>query len=171
MAYRTHTCGELRSSDENKEVCLAGWVKKWRNHGGLLFIDLRDQYGVTQIVFNPEQGEDLYTQSMTLRAEYVISVEGIVKLRPEGMINNEMDTGEIEVLAKKITILNVAKTPPFEIMDEIEVNEELKLQYRYLDLRRTTNRDNILLRSRLYKITRDHLVENNFTEIETPFLM
>ncbi len=152
-------------------VSLSGWVKNWRNHGGLLFIDLRDQYGVTQIVFNPEKDQTLNKQAMELRAEYVISVEGKVNLRPQGMVNKEMDTGSIEVVAEKLTILNVSKTPPFEIMDEIDVHEELKLQYRYLDLRRTTNKNNILLRSRLYKVVRDYLVENQFTEIETPFLM
>jgi len=134
-------------------------------------VDLRDQYGVTQIVFNPEQRKNIYEQAMALRAEFVISIEGKVSPRPEGMLNKEMKTGAIEVIAENVTILNTAKTPPFEIIDEIDVHEELKLQYRYLDLRRTTNKKNILLRSRLYKVVRDFLVENRFTEIETPFLM
>ena len=171
MGYRTHTCGELRSTHTGQVVRLSGWVKNRRNHGGLLFIDLRDQYGVTQIVFNPEQKKNLYEQAMALRAEYVVSIEGKVMLRPEGMVNKDMGTGAVEVVADSLTILNAAKTPPFEVIDEIDVHEELKLQYRYLDLRRTTNKKNILLRSRLYKVVRDFLVENQFSEIETPFLM
>jgi len=150
---------------------LSGWVKNWRNHGGLLFIDLRDRYGVTQLVFNPQEGDDLYKEAMKLRSEYVISIQGMVNLRPEGMVNKDMSTGEIEISVIKLEILNIAQTPPFEIMDEIDVHEELKLKYRYLDLRRTTNKNNILLRSHLYKIVRDFLHENDFTEIETPFLM
>ena len=171
MKYRTHNCGELRSEHKGQVVQLSGWVKNWRNHGGLLFIDLRDRYGITQIVFNPQQGKTLYEKAMTLRSEYVISVQGKVNLRPEGMVNKDMSTGEIEISAEKLNILNVAQTPPFEIMDEIDVHEELKLKYRYLDLRRTANKNNILLRSQLYKIVRDFFHQNDFAEIETPFLM
>jgi aspartyl-tRNA synthetase len=171
MNYRTHNCGELGSEHDGQVVCLSGWVKNWRNHGGLLFIDLRDRYGITQVVFNPQQGETLYEQAMKLRSEFVITVRGKVILRPEGMINKEMITGEIEVSAEELSILNTAQTPPFEIMDEIDVHEELKLQYRYLDLRREANKINILLRSKLYKLVRDFLDENDFVEIETPFLM
>jgi aspartyl-tRNA synthetase len=171
MKYRTHNCGELRSKDEGQIVYLSGWVKNWRNHGGLLFIDLRDRYGVTQIVFNPQQGKNLYEEAMKLRSEYVVALQGKVNLRPDGMINKDMTTGEVEVLAEDLNILNVAKTPPFEVLDEIEVHEELKLKYRYLDLRRTDNKNNILLRSKLYKIVRDFLYQNDFIEIETPLLM
>lgn len=171
MQFRSHTCGELRSEDKGKEVKLSGWVKSWRNHGGLLFIDLRDRYGVTQVVFNPEQGNALYEKAMTLRAEFVISVTGIVNIRPDGMVNSDMETGMIEIIAHELEILNISKTPPFEIMDEIDVHEELKLQYRYLDLRRQTNKNYLLLRNTLYKIVRNYLSENQFVEIETPFLM
>ena len=171
MKYRTHNCGELRSKDEGQTVFLSGWVKSWRDHGGLLFIDLRDRYGVTQIVFNLQQGKELYEEALKLRSEYVINVQGIVNLRPEGMVNRDMSTGEIEVQAGKLSILNIAKTPPFEILDEIDVHEELKLKYRYLDLRRPQNKNNLLLRSKLYKIVRDFLYQNEFVEIETPFLM
>jgi aspartyl-tRNA synthetase len=171
MNYRTHNCGELGSEHHGQVVLLSGWVKNWRNHGGLLFIDLRDRYGVTQVVFNPQQGETLYENAMKLRSEFVITVKGKVILRPEGMINKEMITGEIEVSAEELFVLNAAQTPPFEIMDEIDVHEELKLQYRYLDLRREANKNNILLRSKLYKLVRDFLDENEFVEIETPFLM
>jgi aspartyl-tRNA synthetase len=171
MKYRTHNCGELRANDNGEKVVLAGWVKNWRNHGGLLFIDLRDRYGITQIVFNPEQGISLYNEAMKLRSEFVISVCGLVNLRPDGMVNEQMTTGEIEIAAEELTILNSAQTPPFEIMDEIDVHEELKLQYRYLDLRREANKRNMLLRSQLYKIVRDFLHVQDFVEIETPFLM
>lgn len=171
MSYRTHNCGALRSADDGKFVILAGWVKNWRNHGGLLFIDLRDRYGITQIVFNPQQGKALYEEAMKLRSEFVIAIRGKVSLRPQGMVNKEMITGEIEVLAEDLEILNTAKTPPFEILDEIEINEELKLKYRYLDLRRTAIKNNIVLRSNLYKIVHDFFHDNNFVEIETPLLM
>jgi aspartyl-tRNA synthetase len=171
MEYRSHNCGELRSKNKGTVVILSGWVKSWRDHGGLLFIDLRDRYGVTQIVFNPQQGTSLYEKAMTLRAEYVISVKGTVAQRPEGMINNDMITGEIEVIAEELNILNEAQTPPFEIIDQIDVHEELKLEYRYLDLRRHSLQKNILLRSRLYKIVRDFFNKNDFVEVETPILM
>ncbi len=171
MEYRTHTCGELRSEHEGSIVRLSGWVNSWRDHGGLLFIDLRDRYGITQIVFNPDQNKLLHKEATILRSEYVISVKGKVRLRPAGMMNKDKTTGDIEIVAEELTILNSAKTPPFEILDEIEVNEELKLQYRYLDLRRSENKNNILLRNHLYKIVRDYLYDNDFVEIETPVLM
>jgi len=171
MKYRTHNCGELRAIHSDQIVTIAGWVKNWRNHGGLLFIDLRDRYGITQVVFNPQQGESLYNEAMKLRTEFVISVRGKVMLRPQGMLNKDMPTGEIEIAAEELFVLNSARTTPFEIMDEIDVHEELKLQYRYLDLRREANKKNILLRSRMYKVVRDFLYENDFVEIETPYLM
>jgi len=171
MTYRTHTCGELLDSDAGQHVQLSGWVRNWRDHGGLLFIDLRDRYGVTQIVFNPQPDAELYRLALTLRTEFVISVKGKVSLRPQGMKNKSMKTGEIEIHAEHLDILNKSKTPPFEIVDEIDVHEELKLKYRYLDLRRATNKNNILLRGELYKIVRDTLYEQQFIEIETPYLM
>jgi len=171
MIYRTHTCGELQGTDEGQVVQLCGWVKSWRDHGGLLFIDLRDRYGVTQIVFSPEYNAALYRMALTLRNEFVVSVKGKVGLRPQGMQNKDMLTGEIEIQAERLDILNKSKTPPFEILDEIDVHEELKLKYRYLDLRRPTNKDNLLLRSDLYKVVRDALHDQHFVEIETPYLM
>jgi aspartyl-tRNA synthetase len=171
MQLRTHTCGELGIADVNNEVRLAGWVKSWRDHGSLLFIDLRDRYGVTQIVFNPQDNPALHKEAMSLRTEFVISVKGKVQLRPEGMRNKNMDTGDVEVNAESFILLNTAQTTPFEILDEVDVHEELKLKYRYLDLRRPTNMKNLLLRSQLYKVVRDFLHSNRFVEIETPFLM
>jgi aspartyl-tRNA synthetase len=171
MLYRTHTCGELLADDTGRSVKLCGWVKNWRDHGGLLFIDLRDRYGVTQIVFNPQPDTDLYRLALTLRTEYVISVTGKVILRPKGMQNKNIKTGQIEIQAETLVLLNPSKTPPFEIVDEIDVHEELKLKYRYLDLRRTANQNNLLLRSELYKIVRDNLHGQQFIEIETPYLM
>lgn len=118
---RTHTCGALIKSDVNKKVILNGWVNKWRDHGGLIFIDLRDRYGKTQVVFNPELNVKVYEQSKALRMEDVVQIAGIVSARPDNMINRDMQTGEIEVLADTVQILNKAKTTPFEISDEIEI--------------------------------------------------
>jgi aspartyl-tRNA synthetase len=171
MKYRTINCGELRSADQNQRIRLNGWVKGWRDHGGLLFIDLRDRYGVTQIVFNPEVDKNLHATAMSLRAEYVVAIEGVVQLRPDGMKNSDMETGEIEVLATSLEVLNIAKTPPFEIKDDIDISEELKLKYRYLDLRRTRIKNNLILRSRLYHIVRNYFHLHNFVELETPILM
>ena len=170
MKYRTHNCGELRSGDTGTIVSLSGWVKSWRDHGGLLFIDLRDRYGITQIVFNPQLGKTIYEEALKLRSEFVVTIQGKVSLRPQGMVNQDMKTGEIEVLAENLNILNSAKTPPFEIVDDIDVHEELKLKYRYLDLRRTNNKNNLLLRSKLYQIVRNFFHTNDFIEIETPVL-
>ena len=171
MKSRTHTCGELSAKDKGIEVCLKGWVKSWRDHGGLIFIDLRDRYGLTQIVFNPEINAEIYEQAGNLRTEFVIMIEGLVSLRPAGNLNQNMITGEIEVAVQKLDILNTAKTPPFEISDELEINEELKLQYRYLDLRRSKLQSNLVFRSRLYQVVRDYMHSHDFVEIETPYLM
>jgi aspartyl-tRNA synthetase len=169
---RTHTCGELRKSDVGKTVILNGWVNKWRNHGGLLFIDLRDRYGVTQVVFKPDLiDEKTMNEASHLRAEYVVSVEGEVNARPEGMANKDMPTGDIEVIVKKMTILNESKTPPFDIVEEPKASEELKLTYRYLDLRRPPLQKKIRIRHEVTKAVRDYLISQNFYEIETPLLM
>jgi aspartyl-tRNA synthetase len=169
---RTHTCGELRKSDVGKTVILNGWVRKWRNHGGLLFIDLRDRYGITQLVFKPDLvDEKTMNEAIHLRAEYVISVEGEVNERPEGMANKDMTTGEIEVIAKKMTILNESKTPPFEIEEETNAEEELRLKYRYLDLRRPPLQERIKIRHQATKAVRDYLDSQGFYEIETPLLI
>jgi aspartyl-tRNA synthetase len=167
---RTHTCGELQSEQHGKEVVLMGWVSRWRDHGGVIFIDLRDRYGITQIVFNP--GNDtIYQQAKQLRAEFVIAVKGEVELRPEGMANKNIATGEIEVRAIELTVLNVAKTPPFNIDDASDASEELRLKYRYLDLRSPAMQKNLFLRHRVYQSARRFFDANNFIEIETPILM
>jgi aspartyl-tRNA synthetase len=169
---RTHTCGELRKADTGKTVILNGWVHKWRNHGGLLFIDLRDRYGVTQVVFKPDLiDEKTMNEASHLRAEFVISVEGQVNERPEGMANPDMPTGEIEMVTKKMTILNESKTPPFEIVEHPKASDELKLKYRYLDLRRPPLQHKIRLRHQVTKAVRDFLDDQGFFEIETPLLM
>jgi len=171
MLKRTHTCGELKGKDFGLAVRLNGWVKKSRDLGGLIFIDLRDRYGFTQLVFDPDKNKELYDEAKLLRMEDVIAVEGKVQPRPDNMINRNMKTGEIEIDVIQLEILNQAETTPFEIDDNIDVHEETKLKYRYLDLRRESLQKNILLRSNLYKIVRDYLVDNNFAEIETPYLM
>lgn len=167
---RTHTCGELQAKQEGKQVVLMGWVSRWRDHGGVIFIDLRDRYGITQIVFNPENAQ-IYQQAKQLRAEFVIAVKGEVELRPEGMANKNIATGDIEVRAIELTILNAAKTPPFNIDDASDASEELRLKYRYLDLRSPPMQKNLLLRHRVYQSARRFFNANNFIEIETPILM
>ncbi len=168
---RTHTCGELTKSFVGKQVILNGWVNKWRDHGGLIFIDLRDRYGITQIVFNPQVNNDAYEIAKSLRSEDVLEVEGQVAARPSEAVNPKMSTGEIEVHVTNVKILNKAKTTPFEINDLIEVSEEIRLKYRYLDLRRQKLQKNLITRSHVYKLVRDFLHEHDFVEIETPFLM
>jgi aspartyl-tRNA synthetase len=167
---RSHTCGELRKAHAGAEVTLMGWVDSWRDHGGVFFADLRDRYGKTQIVFNPGTGE-MYQKAKDLRTEYVIAVRGEAALRPVGMINKNLATGEIEVIAKDLKILNPAKPAPFEISDRVEAAEELRLKYRYLDLRRPDMQRNLLIRHRLYKTTRGYLDRHGFVDIETPILM
>ncbi|APF19766.1 aspartyl-tRNA synthetase [Caldithrix abyssi DSM 13497] len=168
---RTFTCGELDESLINKTVVLNGWVNKWRDHGGLIFIDLRDRYGLTQIVFNPQTNPRAYETAKHLRNEDVIAVEGIVVGRPPEAINPKMRTGKIEVHVQKLEILNKAKTTPFEINDQIEVSEDIRLKYRYLDLRRPRLQQNLIVRSEVYKIVRNFFYDEKFVEIETPFLM
>lgn len=171
MVKRTHTCGELNHKMEGQKVCLMGWVNNWRDHGGLLFIDLRDRYGITQIVFNPKVNNEIHKNAQKLRNEFVISLHGTVQLRPEGTINRNLTTGEIEVAASDFEVMNAASTTPFEIDSEIQLNEELRLQYRYLDLRRPFLKSNLILRSDVYKIVRDYMHGLDFVEIETPILM
>lgn len=171
LLKRTHHCAELNKDNIGQVVILNGWVKKWRNLGGLIFIDLRDRYGVTQVVFNPETDNALYELSKTLRNEFVIAVKGKVNPRPAGASNPSLKTGLIELEASELVILNHAKTTPFEIIDELDINEELLLKYRYLDLRRSRLQNNLILRSRIYQSIREYLVKEQFTEIETPVLM
>lgn len=168
---RTHHCGALNESHTGQEVILQGWVNKWRDHGGLIFIDIRDRYGITQIVFNPQESTQAYEKAKILRTEDVIEVKGIVQKRPPEALNKKMSTGAIEVHVSEIEILNKAKTTPFEINDQIEISEEIRLKYRYLDLRRKRLQNNLLVRSDVYKIVRDFYHAHDFVEIETPFLM
>ncbi len=168
---RTHTCGALTAKNIGETVVLNGWVNKWRDHGGLLFIDIRDRYGKTQVVFNPEQNKEVYEQAKVLRMEDVISITGIVSARPDEMINSSMFTGEIEIIASAFEILNKAKTTPFEIRDEIEIHEELRLKYRYLDLRRPSLQKNLILRNEVSHLVRSYFYEHQFMEMETPVLM
>ncbi len=168
---RTHTCGALSRAEVGKEIMLMGWVDTWRDHGGILFVDLRDRYGKTQIVFRPEYA-DMQATAQSLRSEFVIAVRGKVLARPEGMINPNLATGEIEVEAQELRVLNPAKTPPFEITDRAEsASEDLRLKYRYLDLRRSDMQRNLIIRHRLAQVTRRYFERNDFVEIETPILM
>jgi len=169
---RTHTCGDLNVSQAGETVTLNGWVHRRRDHGGLIFIDLRDRYGVTQLVFRPEKlPEEIMKEAGKLGYEYVIAASGVVNQRPAGMINPDMPTGEIEIEVNRLAILNPSKTPPFEIEDEVRALEDLRLTYRYLDLRRDPLQKNIAIRHRFVKAVRDFLDSEGFYEIETPLLM
>src|SRR5215211_1052931 len=165
------TCGTLRAADAGAEVTLPGWVHRRRDLGGLIFIDLRDRFGLTQVVFNPEIAPEAHEAAGDLRNEYVIRVSGIVRDRPEGTVNAKLATGEIEIEAHGVELLNAAKTPPFYVNEEADVDESLRLQYRYLDLRRARLQRNVLLRHRVVKQMRDYLDARGFIEVETPLLI
>ena len=167
---RTHTCGQLRKSDAGQVASLAGWVQTRRDHGGLIFIDLRDREGITQVAFNPAISAEAHQQAKGIRTEYVVCVQGKVMLRPQGTTNPQLPTGEVEVQADSFSILNTSKTPPFLIEDDTLVAEELKLKYRFLDLRRPLMLQNIKLRHNIVKTIRSFLEENKFIEVETPYL-
>jgi len=167
---RTHTCGELTKKDINKEATLCGWVQTRRDHGGVVFIDLRDRYGITQIVFEPQHNKETHSKAEKLGREYVIQVTGHVRLRPSGMANAKISTGDIEVLADTITILNTSEVPPFEIEDRNVASEDLRLTYRYLDLRRGVMQQRIINRHKAAQAAREYLTAQNFVEIETPIL-
>ena len=168
---RTHTCGELRKEDIGKTVTLTGWIDVRRDLGGVVFIDLRDRYGKTQVVFAPQHNQQAYDVAQALRSEYVISVTWTVERRPADTENPNLPTGEIDVVGKELAILNKAETPPFPIEDEIDVSEDLRLKYRYLDLRRSAVQKNLLTRHRAYQVARSYYDRNGFIEIETPVLM
>ncbi|MEE9449088.1 MAG: aspartate--tRNA ligase, partial [Ignavibacteriaceae bacterium] len=168
---RTHTCGELRETDAGKKIVLNGWVDRRRDLGGVIFIWLRDRYGKTQVVFEPESDAEAYESAKKLRAEFVIAVEGEVRKRPDDTINEELETGKIDVRGSKLVILNESETPPFPVKDNIDAFEDLRLKYRYLDLRRPPLQKNLLLRHKMYQVVRKYFDENNFVEIETPVLM
>src|SRR3954470_2009988 len=169
--YRTHTCGQLRRADVPKVVRLAGWVHSYRDHGGLVFIDLRDRDGLTQLVFDPDScGKEIHERARFLRSEWVISVSGEVEPRGEGLNNPKLATGEIEVRVRSMEVLSESPTPPFTPDEREVVNEERRLQYRYLDLRRAAMQETLRTRYRVTKIMRDVLGDAGFWEIETPFL-
>ena len=169
--YKTHTCGELRAAQAGQKVTLAGWVHRRRNHGGVVFIDLRDRYGIVQITINPDLSKETLNVVADIRFEWVLQIAGTVQKRPQGMANPNMPTGEIEVIADEITVLNPAKPLPFMVSgEEPDADENMRLKYRYLDLRRERMKNNILLRHRVVKFMRDYLDEKGFIEIETPIL-
>ncbi|MSQ22326.1 MAG: aspartate--tRNA ligase [Dehalococcoidia bacterium] len=168
---KTIACGELRSNHVGKTVTLAGWVHKRRDHGGLIFIDLRDSQGLVQVVFNPERSPAAHQVAENFRSEWVVLVEGEVALRPVGTQNPHMPTGEVEVYASRAEVLNQSKTPPFDISEDGQVDELLRMQWRYLDLRTARMHDNLVLRHRVVKYMRDFLDDRGFIEIETPILI
>jgi len=170
-ALRTHTCGDLISDKIGYEVKLTGWVHRRRDHGGLIFIDLRDRFGFTQIVSDPEENIDTHKIFETVRPEWVIQISGKVRARPTGQENSKMKTGAIEVLVDEVKILNEAETPPFEISEEHSENEEVRMKFRYLDLRRKRLQKNMILRHKVLQATRKHFYSRGFIEIETPILI
>jgi aspartyl-tRNA synthetase len=167
---KSHNCGELRAAQVGQEVTLAGWVNRRRDQGGLIFIDLRDRWGLTQATINAQTAPEAHAAGAEVGREFVIQVSGIVRARPEGMINPNLSTGEIELEVTKLRVLNPAKTPPFEISAEGAVDEAIRMRYRYLDLRRQRMQRNLVLRGRVTKAIRDYLYERGFIEIETPIL-
>ena len=168
---KSHNCGELRENHAGQKVTLAGWVHRRRDHGGKVFIDLRDREGIVQVVFNPQVSQEAYQVAGSLRSEYVIQVTGEVVPRPEGTRNPKLATGDIEVIAKGAVILNPSKTPPFYISEDEDVEESLCLKSRYLYLRRPRMKGNLLLRHKMIKFIRDFLDGKGFVEIETPILI
>ena len=168
---RDHHCGLLQKADVGQEVVLCGWVSRRRDHGGLIFVDMRDRSGFVQVVFDEAaMNEGTFHKAESLRNEFCIAVRGTIRARSEETINANIATGEIEVVCAELRILNKAKTPPFYIQDDIDVDEMVRLKYRYLDLRRPEMQKNIILRHRVTKIMRDFFDNNGFLEIETPML-
>jgi len=167
---RTDYCGNLRKEDKGREVTLLGWVQKRRDLGGLIFIEVRDRYGFVQAVFNPESNAEAHGRAQGLRSEFVVGIKGEVVLRPEGTANLKLATGEVEVAVRELKILNVSKTPPFLIEDEDKVEENVRLKYRYLDLRKPGLQRNLILRHRLAREVRDYFDRMGFLEVETPML-
>jgi aspartyl-tRNA synthetase len=168
--YKTHTCGELRSSHVGQTVTLAGWVHRRRDHGGVTFFDLRDRFGLVQVVANSSSSPEAHQNGQAARMEWVIQVSGVVRKRPEGAENPNLPTGEIEVEVQELRVLNPAKTPPFLINKDEEPDENTRLRYRYLDLRRERMKRNLILRHRMVKFIRDYLDRRGFIEVETPIL-
>lgn len=167
---RTHHCAQLISADAGSDVCLMGWVQFRRDHGGLIFIDLRDRRGLTQVVFNPEVHALAHERAHILRSEYVLAIRGTVRLRPEGMRNPGLATGDIEVDVRDWKLLNTSSTPPFPIEDRVDVSESTRLEYRYLDLRRSRSTRNLVVRHSVMQAVRGFLTDHDFLELETPML-
>jgi len=167
---RSHTCGELRLEHQGREVTLAGWVHARRDHGGLLFVDLRDRYGLTQVVFNPAHATELFAEAQRLRSEFVVAVRGLVSRRPAGTENLKLATGQVELAARELEVLSRADTPPFDVADDGEVSGEARFTYRYLDLRRPSVQRLLIARSTLCQAIRRFYHERGFIEVETPFL-
>ncbi len=167
---RTHDCGSLRAADEGKRVVLMGWVYRRRDLGGVIFIHLRDRAGVTQAVFRSECDGDLHAKAEQLRSEYVVAIEGVVEKRSAETINPSIPTGEVEVVTEKIWLLNTSETPPFPMEEHVDVNEDVRLKYRYIDLRRPHMQRNLILRSKIALEVRQELYKQDFLEIETPFM-
>jgi aspartyl-tRNA synthetase len=166
---RTHKCGDLNTQQLGETVSICGWVHRRRDHGGVIFIDLRDRAGLVQVVIDPDV-EDIFSIAEQVRSEYVLQITGIVRDRPQGTVNNNMHSGAIEILAKDIVVLNESETPPFPIESDLEVNEELRLRYRYIDLRRTAMQEKMKVRRDVTRVLRNFLDDNEFFEIETPYL-
>lgn len=167
---RSNTCATLGLEQLGQEVCLMGWVQYRRDHGGLIFIDLRDRHGLTQVVFSPEVAPEAHARAHVLRTEFVLAIKGAVRARPADMVNPKLATGAVEVYVTEFKLLNTAKTPPFPIEDRVDVSENLRLKYRFLDLRRKAMADNLILRNRVAQSVRRYLDELGFLEIETPVL-
>ena len=167
---RTDYCGDLRREDVDREVTLLGWVQRRRDLGGLIFVELRDRQGIVQVVFNPELDRMAHEKAQSLRSEFVVGLRGKVVNRPEGTLNPKLKTGAIEIIAQELKILNPSKTPPFMIEDDEEVAEDVRLQYRYLDLRRPRLQQNLILRHRVAKEVRNYFDSLGFLEVETPML-
>ncbi|HBV42689.1 MAG TPA: aspartate--tRNA ligase, partial [Desulfovibrio sp.] len=167
---RTHHCAELTAQNDGQEVCLMGWVQYRRDHGGLIFVDLRDREGLTQVVFSPEIAPEAHADAHIVRSEYVLAIKGKVRHRPDGMVNAGMKTGEIEVVVLDWKLLNTAKTPPFPVEDRTDAGENLRLQWRYLDIRRPRMTQNLRLRHRITNAARNYLDELGFLDVETPVL-
>jgi len=167
---RTHYCGDLTKDDTGKEVVLMGWAHRRRDHGGLIFVDLRDREGIAQIVFDPDNSPESHHKAETVRNEYVIAVKGKVAPRPEGTVNTNLKTGAVEILVSECKVLNRSKALPFTLDEYVDVAENLRLKHRYLDLRRPALQENLILRSKVAQVTRQYLTDNGFLELETPFL-
>lgn len=170
VSKRTHYCGCVSASDVDREVVLMGWVHRRRDHGGVIFTDLRDREGLVQVVFNPEVSHTCHEEAQRIRSEYVLAVKGRVRRRPAGMENPDLASGDIEVMAHELEILNEAKTPPFSLDGIAEISENVRLRYRYLDLRRPDIQKNLFLRSRVAAAAREYFHREGFVEVETPFL-